>query len=113
MNKKLPDNYVSEMAARVEESDQSITLFFNAVRKNNLQLVKKLLRNSPLLALEVNDRMQTVLHVAVVRKNLLKMVVFLLELDCSSILLKSKDISGKTPFQLATDLGDKEILQAI
>ena len=57
MNKKLPDNYVSEMAARVEESEQSITLFFNAVRKNNLQLVKKLLRNSPLLALEVNDRM--------------------------------------------------------
>ena len=97
MNKRLPDNYVEEMAAHCEESDQSITQFFNAVCQNNLPLVKNLLESSPLLALEVNERMQTVLHVAASRKDLIQVVEFLLLLDCSSILLRSKDMTGKTP----------------
>ena len=83
--------------ASMEESDQEFTVFFNAVRNNNLPLVKKLLASNPLLALEVNEKMQTVLHVAVGNKNLEEIIYHLLELDCSQILLKTKDISGKTP----------------
>ena len=72
--KELPENFTTDLLARLEESDQSVTVFFNAVRKNNLPMVKKLLRKMPLMALEVNEKMQTVLHVAARKKNLIKMV---------------------------------------
>ena len=67
------------------------------MRANNLPLVESLLGSSPLLALEVDDKMQTVLHAAAGRKKLVKMTQYLLDLDCSHILLKTKDITGKVP----------------
>ena len=99
--------------ARLEESEQGVKVFFNAVRINNLPLVEKLLRKTPLLALEVNEKMQTVLHVAVRKKKLALMVQYLLDLDCSHILLKTKDITGKTPLEVAEASGHKEIIVKI
>ena len=48
--------------------------------------------------------MQTALHVAVRNKNLAKMVEYLLDLDCGQILIKTKDITGKLPLQIADEL---------
>ena len=72
--------------------------------------MRNLLESSPLLALEVNERMQTVLHVAASRKDMAEMIECLLKLDWSGILLKSKDMTGKTPLQIAQEKGHKEIV---
>ena len=60
-----------------------------------------------MVALEVNDRMETVLHLAV-SFGFFDMVEFLLELDCVDSLMKARDILKRKPIDIAIQQGKQK-----
>ena len=77
------------MIDQCNESDQEVAEFFQAVVQNNFEEVKRILMVNPTIAYEVNDQMETVLHLAVALRNY-DMVEYLVEHeDCGRALLNT------------------------
>jgi len=55
-----------------------------------------------MIALEVNGRMETVLHIAVTL-GLFEMCEYFLEQDCGRVLLQARDISRRTAIDIARE----------
>lgn len=62
----------------------------------------------PLIGYEVNEMMENVLHIAVSFSQK-EIVEFLMQQDCSSVLVSAKDIKGQTPLDLARKSKQKDI----
>ena len=69
--------------------------------RNDLADVKRFMLINPTIAYEVNDQMETVLHLAVALRSF-DMVEFLVEHgDCGRVLLEARDIRKQTALDLA------------
>ena len=82
------------------ESDQLVASFFKAIVDNDLGKVQEFLYINPLIAYEVNDAMETSLHLAV-SLGFEDMVEYLLESDCGKLLVKAQDAKKQTPIDIA------------
>ena len=52
---ELPDNFAKDLMDELKDSESDVKTFFNAVSKNKILKVEQLLKDAPMLALEVNE----------------------------------------------------------
>ena len=52
---ELPDNFAKDLMDEFKDSESDVKTFFNAVSKNKILKVEQLLKDAPMLALEVNE----------------------------------------------------------
>ena len=100
LTKKLNDDTYNDVIDKCNDADQEIANFFQAVAENDLEKVQGFINTNPLIAYEVNERMQTALHLAVLYKHF-EMAEIFLEKDYSQVLLKAVDMKRMTPLDLA------------
>ena len=65
LKQHLNDDTYNSLIDQCNQKDEEVQNFFNSLAKNDLADVKRLLFLNPLLAYEVNDRVETALHIAV------------------------------------------------
>ena len=81
--------------------------------RNDLAEVKRYMMYNPTIAYEVNDQMETVLHLAVALRNF-DMVEFLVEHDdCGRVLLAARDIRKQTALDLALKSKQKGLISLL
>lgn len=106
-------NYTTEKSKELKIdliNDQGMTPLHLAVRKNNLNMVKKLLDNGSSVKLAESKHGYNVLHIAVEEKAK-DIVLFLLE--NTSIKVNGKNTSGHAPLHLACAMELKEIIEIL
>ena len=89
------------MIDRCNDSDHEVAQFFQAIVRNDLEEIKRYMIFNPTIAYEVNDQMETVLHLAVALRSF-DMVEFLVEHEsCGRVLMAARDIRKQTALDLA------------
>lgn len=78
LKKELDDEFYNTLIDQCNDGDEKIAKFFKLVANNDIENVKRELSVNPMIALEVNGRMETVLHLAV-SLGLFEMCEYLLE----------------------------------
>ena len=79
--------------------DENIN-FFDSIARNDTDAVKRALFINPLLAYDVNEKMETALHIAV-KLSHYPMVEYLLEQDFGSKLAEARDLRRLRPIDIA------------
>jgi len=95
---------------KCNDADEEIAQFFQHVETNNVKEVQRCIDLNPSIAYEVNDGMETILHVAVVRKHI-EMVEYLLEQDFGKHLAKAKDLRRMTPVDVSKFMKQVQIIK--
>ena len=80
--------------------DEELAEFFAAVVRGDMEVVKRKVLIDPLVAMEVNDQMETALHIAVSMSHF-DIVEYLLEQDCGKVLTKATDLKRRKPLDIA------------
>ena len=112
LSKKLNDDTYNDVIDKCNDADQEIAHFFQAVAENDLEKVQGFINTNPLIAYEVNERMQTALHLAVLYKHF-EMAEIFLEKDFSKVLLKAVDMRRMTPLDLAKHTKQYYLIQLL
>ena len=112
LSKKLNDDTYNDVIDKCNDADQEIANFFQAVAENDLEKVQGFINTNPLIAYEVNERMQTALHLAVLYKHF-EMAEIFLEKDFSKVLLKAIDMRRMTPLDLAKHTKQYYLIQLL
>ena len=100
LKKKFNDESYNNLIDQCNDGDEKIAKFFKLVANNDIKNVKRELTLNPTIAFEVNARMETVLHLAV-SLGLYDMCEYILEQDCSQVILLAKDIAQRTAIDVA------------
>ena len=91
MSKVLNENSYNKVIDQCNENDERIAEFFNSIVINDLDKIKTITLADPVIAYEVNDHMENVLHLAVAL-NHYDIVAYLLTQTFGPILANAKDI---------------------
>ena len=63
--KSLDNSGYNKVIDLCNETEEEIDKFFKAVKAENIELVKQMVLQNPMILYEFNDRMENVLHIAV------------------------------------------------
>lgn len=99
-DKRLNDVLYNGLIDKCNDTDEEIAQFFKFIAANDREEVQRCINANPLIAYEVNDRMETALHVAVTNKHY-DLVESILESDFGKYLVKAVDLRKMTPLDLA------------
>lgn len=105
LRKSVDDQTYNSVIDHCNDVDKEVAQFFQAVVEENLEEIKRFMLVNPTIAFEVNDQMETVLHLAVALRNYDLVEYFVEHEDCGRALLKAVDVKKQTPLDLARKTG--------
>ena len=100
MNQSVNDDHYNDVIDECNGADEKVSLFFESIMVNDLTAVKNTVSANPLIVYEVNDEMETSMHIAV-RSQHWEVLEWLMDQEFGCALAKSKNMRGQTPFDLA------------
>lgn len=100
LSKRLNDLSYNSVINKCNQVDEENQNFFDSIAKNDIEGVKRALFVNPLLAYDVNERIETALHIAV-KLGHYQMVDYLLDQDFGSKLAEARDLRRLRPVDIA------------